>query len=140
MRRNTDGTVGGFAGQFVDRETGQVTQGAGVTGGMQATVAGGMQGYQNGLTIPDIRSENVAATLGHGVGAGAGLFFTNAKRVEELRGYFWTRLITTPIGSVQYDRSGNVGVISITYGPSIRGFYWSGSTTAATTRRCQQSR
>jgi RHS repeat-associated protein len=127
-----------FAGQFVDRETGQVTQGLGASGGFQASI-GGAAGLDPaigaGTSYPTLPRDQLGdgLVIGNGAGAGAGLFFTNAKRIEELRGPFWTRIVSTPWLTVQYDRSGNVGVLSFTYGPSARAFYWSGPTTAVTT-------
>ena len=125
-----------FAGQFVDRETGVVTQGLGTCGGFQASIAGGLDPEIGaGISAPTVSRNQLGdeMVIGNGAGVGVGLFFTNAKRVEELRGPFWTRVFSTPWITVQYDTSGNIGMLSITYGPSVRAFYWSGPTTAATT-------
>jgi len=127
------GSVGGFIGQFGGFGEGERgTTGAGLLGGANFGLPIG-QGDGGGFSWPAQQPGDFAPAIGKSAGASLGLFVTNAKRVEELRGPFFTIQINTPFGNLEYDVSGNVRVFSITNGWSVGGGFWMGRTTTVTT-------
>ena len=130
------GSIGGggtgnvLVGNFCcDPTTGFATAGAAASGGANAGIVNG-QDSGAALSVPDLQSGDQAMTFGGSAGLGAGIFLTNAKSAEELRGPFWTRQLNLPLFSIDYSASDDVGIVSITFGPSVGGSYWSGRTTA----------
>jgi hypothetical protein len=128
-------TGGGFWGNFYDRETGFASTGGGLGGGAQAYILAGDRAATPRAIISavEINDDESASVLGASAGAGVGLFFTNAKRPEEMRGPFQTRQLNTPWFGLQFDQSGNTKVFSFTLGPSLGASYWSGKTATVTT-------
>jgi RHS repeat-associated protein len=128
-------TGGGFWGYFYDTETGTSTTGGGLHGGAQAyALAGDRAAMPRAIaSAVEISDDESASVVGASAGAGVGMFFTNAKRVEELRGPFQTRQLNTPWFGIQFDQSGNTKVFSFTVGPTLGGSYVSGKTSTVTT-------
>jgi hypothetical protein len=89
--------------------------------------------------VERIDDDESASVIGRSAGVGGGVFFTSAATPEEpatpeeLRGPFHTTQVNTPMVSVQYDVSGPLWVLSITFGPNLGASYWSGKTSTITT-------
>jgi hypothetical protein len=128
-------TGGGFWGYFYDRETGASSTGGGLEGGAEAYILAGARAAtpRTIASAVEINDDESASVLGASAGGGVGMFFTNAKRVEELRGPFQTRQLNLPWVGLQFDTSGNTKVFSFTVGPQVGASYWSGKTTTVTT-------
>lgn len=128
-------TGGGFWGYFYDRETGASSTGGGLEGGAQAYLVAGARAAtpRKIASAVEINDDESASVVGASAGVGVGLFFTNAKRPQELRGPFHTRQLNTPWFGIQFDQSGNTKVFSFTVGPSLGASYWSGKTSTVTT-------
>jgi len=129
-------TGGGFWGHFWDGATGWGTQGGGVQGGAEAyvrTPGARAVSPRPTLSAVGVTDDDSVTVIGASQGGGVGAFFTNAARVEELRGPFQTYQLNTPLISIQWDRSGPVFVFSVTKGPGVGYSYWSGKTAAVTT-------
>lgn len=127
------GTGGGFVGQFSGVDGTYI--GAGLQGGAHGYVTAGARAVTPRAIVSavDISDDESAAILGASVGAGGGLFFTNASRPEQLRGTFNTKLLNLPGFSIQFDSGGGIGVLSVTAGPQVGVSYWSGNTATITT-------
>jgi RHS repeat-associated protein len=128
-------TGGGFWGYFDDPDTGFASTGGGLEGGAEAYILAGDRARTPRAIVSavDVNDDDDATVVGASAGVGVGLFFTNAKRPEELRGPFQTYQINTPWFGAQWDQSGNTKVFSFTLGPSLGASYWSGKTASVTT-------
>jgi hypothetical protein len=96
------------------------------TGGRKVSLGGaGSFGFSGGDTYsyPD-QSEERNPTRGGGLGAtlgaGGGVFWSNAKSFADLKGTFETTIISTPWGvGVEIDKSGPTYIVSITGGKGL---------------------
>jgi RHS repeat-associated protein len=127
------GTGGAFMGNFSGRNG--LVNGAGLQGGALVYGLAGARAARPRLieSFPEIDDDESAAVVGASAGYGGGLFFTNAGTPEQLRGPFETTQINTPWVGIQYDRSGLIKVVSVTFGPTVGVSYFHGKTGAVTT-------
>ena len=116
------GSVGG--GMFIGPQGGMV--GGFVSGGAAARGPGFPYGAPGGTGQTD-------AFGGAYIGAGAGLFLTNAGKVSQLSGPFWQWNLDLWLASVSFEYSSGVWLCSITAGPAAGAAGTAYSTTAATT-------
>ncbi|MDA8248906.1 MAG: DUF6531 domain-containing protein [Rhodospirillales bacterium] len=101
------GSVGGgvFGGGPQGLNVGAYASGGAVAGG---------PGY--GVSYPGVRPGGTTAVAGAAAGGGAGIFFTNATSAAGLSGPFNTYSLNTPIGSIQFGKSGSTWIVSVTCG------------------------
>jgi len=119
------------AGQFLNGNS--VTNGAAISGGGSVGLPS-RSGEVGNTSAPAPLPNSYPTVIGRSAGLGAGLFFTNAGSVEQLRGPFYTQQLSTPLVSFQYDSdSSGTRVLSITFGPSLGASYFRGTTTTYTT-------
>ena len=79
--------------------------------------AGGFAGVAGkGASYPASLPGGTTGVAGAYLGVGGGGFITNAKSAEDLKGPFNTYSINTPIGSIQYGKSGSTEILSVTCG------------------------
>jgi RHS repeat-associated protein len=113
-------------------EGGAIVAGAGATGSVGGGIFGGgsqglnVGGYASGgafaggpgygASYPAVQPGGTTAVAGAAAGGGGGIFFTNATSAAELGGPFNTYSLNTPIGSIQFGKSGSTWIFSATCG------------------------
>ena len=87
------------------------------TSGRKPKVGGaGSFGISAGPDYRYPKSREPSGGLGAGIGAGGGLFWSNAKSFCELAGPFHTTFVSTPWFGLEIDNSGPIYIVSITLG------------------------